>query len=72
MTLTTHVVLFRMSPDSFTLAVEEEAAELCASFVGIIPGVLSSTFGRTFTTEFARGFTHVLVVTFDHPSKLDG
>jgi hypothetical protein len=68
-TLTNHVVLFKM-PETFTVEVEKQAAEQCAEFVGNIPGVLSSTFGRTFTTEFAKDFTHVLVVVFAHPSHL--
>ena len=70
-TLTTHVVLFKMN-DTFTSELEAKAAEDCGSFVGRIPGVVSATFGRTFTTDFAKDFTHVLVVVFDHPSHLGG
>jgi len=59
MTLTTHVVLFRMG-DSFSPSHEEAALEECAKFVGNIPGVLAATFGRTFTIEHCKGYTHVL------------
>ena len=69
-TFTTHVVLFKMK-ESFTVEVERKATEDCGSFIGRIPGVVSATFGRTFTTEMARDFTHCLVVVFDHPSRLD-
>ena len=68
-TITTHVVLFRMK-DSFTAKVEAEAVEALKNFPGNIPGVLSATFGRTFTTEHSKDFTHCLVVTMDHPSRL--
>ena len=47
-TLTTHVVLFKMN-DTFSAKQEREAAEDCQEFIGNIPGVLSATFGRTFT-----------------------
>jgi hypothetical protein len=70
-TFTTHVVLFRMK-DSFTTELESKAAEDCGTFVGRIPGVISATFGRTFTTEHAKDYTHCLVVVFDHPSHLPG
>lgn len=70
MSVTTHVVCFKMNPMTFTTKVEEGAAADCAEFVGNVPGVLSATFGRTFTTEFAHGFTHVLVVVFEHPTNL--
>ena len=55
---------------SFTFAVEESASAECGAFVGTIPGVLSATFGRTFTIEHAQGFTHCLVVTFDQPQRV--
>jgi hypothetical protein len=67
--VTTHVVLFRMGA-AFDGTLEEEASASCAGFVGQIPGVLSATFGRTFTVEHAKSFTHCLVVTFEHPSNL--
>ena len=60
-TITTHVVLFTMK-DSFTAKVEVEAVEALKNFPGNIPGVLSATFGRTFTTEHSKDFTHCLVV----------
>ena len=68
-TLTTHVVLFKMK-ESFSAEIEARAAEDCGSFIGRIPGVLSASFGRTFTVEHAKDFTHCLVVVFDHPSHL--
>ena len=68
--VTTHVVLFKFKPE-FDAAKEREAAAAAASFVGGIEGVLSVSFGRTFTTEFANGFTHVLVVVFDLPTRLE-
>ena len=68
-TLTTHVVLFKMK-ESFTPELEAKASEECGGFVGRIPGVISTSFGRTFTIEHAKDFTHCLVVVFDHPSNL--
>ncbi|KAH9255262.1 hypothetical protein BASA81_006702 [Batrachochytrium salamandrivorans] len=68
-TITTHVVLFNMN-DKFTSELEAKASEECKEFVGHIPGVVSATFGHTFTTEHAKNFTHCLVVGFSHPSHL--
>lgn len=68
-TVTTHVVLFNMK-DTFTAELEAKAADECQEFVGGIPGVISATFGRTFTTEHAKNYTHCLVVAFSHPSHL--
>jgi hypothetical protein len=68
--ITTHVVLFKFG-EAFDSTLEEKALIQASQFVGEIPGVLSVTFGRTFTTEFAKSFTHMLVVIFDHPKRLD-
>ena len=70
-TAVTHVVAFRMKPE-FDAKVEAAAAAKAAEFVGSIPGVVSVSFGRSFTTEFAQGFTHMLVVVMDHPDRLAG
>mmetsp|Transcript_14151 Transcript_14151/g.16113 ORF Transcript_14151/g.16113 Transcript_14151/m.16113 type:complete len:107 (+) Transcript_14151:128-448(+) len=63
-----HVVLFKM-PDTYTLT--EEAATASKTLLEI-PGVNSVQFGRTFTTERAKGYTHVLVVHFDNKESLPG
>uniref|UniRef100_A0A7S3V0R8 Stress-response A/B barrel domain-containing protein n=1 Tax=Aplanochytrium stocchinoi TaxID=215587 RepID=A0A7S3V0R8_9STRA len=65
----THVVLFKM-PDTFD-AVLAEAASTSKKLLEI-PGVQTVQFGKTFTTERAQGWTHVLVVQFDSKESLPG
>lgn len=68
MSSVTHVVLFNLG-EEYSLT-EETSNEGCKMLLEI-PGVLSSQFGKTFTTDRAAGNTHVLVVTFDSKESLE-
>eukprot|EP00293_Proteomonas_sulcata_P009918 CAMPEP_0184306266 /NCGR_PEP_ID=MMETSP1049-20130417/15307_1 /TAXON_ID=77928 /ORGANISM="Proteomonas sulcata, Strain CCMP704" /LENGTH=99 /DNA_ID=CAMNT_0026618487 /DNA_START=33 /DNA_END=332 /DNA_ORIENTATION=+ len=60
-----HVVIFKFKPDAQEAIASAKAALLALQ--GKIDGLTSMTFGETFTTDRANGYTHCLVS--DHGSK---
>ncbi|OAJ37677.1 hypothetical protein BDEG_21674 [Batrachochytrium dendrobatidis JEL423] len=63
-----HIVLFKFR-DHTSQAI---LTKLDSSLKGLtcIPGVLDVSFGKTFTTERAQGFNHVLIATLKDRAAL--
>ncbi|KAJ3010931.1 hypothetical protein HKX48_007128 [Thoreauomyces humboldtii] len=62
----THIVQFKVLPE-----VDIAAFETAIRTLTEIPQVKKFTFGKTFTTERAQGFTHVFVMEFASRADLD-